>query len=386
MLCAAALAVPSAASAQSQSLDQGAVFGMTNGLLGNQVVAYPRAADGTLGARRSFATGGRGSGTIEDSANGLVLGDENGEASPNNLGAPPKFLYATNAGSDTLTVFRVRPDRLERVEVQAVGDHPTSVTVSDGIVYVMNSGGFMCSGSDPLALAPNITGYRVSAGGQLDPIPGSRRFLSGGVLSGCNQVSFTPDGNTLIVTQQQIDLIDTFAVRADGTLDGPHRQTTTGNGPFGFAFTHGQDTKLVTTENFGAVPLLGGVASYDIAGDGTLAAVGPTERNGQSDTCWIVITNDDQLAFTTSFGAGASISSYRVGADGDVTLLNARAANLGVAGAADLALSADSRYLYAINSLDGSITAFRIGEGGTLTKLQSVPTGGLLGVIGISAT
>ena len=134
------------------------------------------------------------------------------------------------------------------------------------------------------------------------------------------------------------------------------------------------------------MPLLGGVASYEIAGDGTLAAVGPTERNGQSDTCWIVITNDDTLAFTASFGAGASICSYRVGADGDVTLLNARAANLGVAGAADLALSADSRYLYAINSLDGSITAFRIGEGGTLTKLQSVPTGGLVGVIGISAT
>ena len=386
MLCAAVLAVPAAASAQSPSLERGAVYGMTNGLLGNQVVAYPRAADGTLGARRSFATGGRGSGTIEDSANGLVLGDENGESSPNNLGAPPKFVYATNAGSDTLTVFRVLPDRLERVEVQAVGDHPTSVTVSNGIVYVMNSGGFMCSGTDLLALAPNVTGYRVSPDGQLDPIPGSRRFLSGGVLSGCNQVSFTPDGKTLLVTQQQIDLIDTFAVKADGTLDGPRPRTTTGNGPFGFAFTHGQDPKLVTTENFGALPLLGGVASYDISGDGTLSAVGPTERNGQSDTCWIVITNDDKLAFTTSFGAGASISSYRVGADGDLTLLDARAANLGVAGAADLALSADSRYLYATNSLTGSITAFRIGEGGTLTNLQSVSTGGLLGVIGISAT
>lgn len=378
--CALA-AVPGVAAAQS-SEQTAAVYGMTNGLFGNTVVAYPRAGNGTLGEPQRYATGGRGSGTIEDSSNGLVLADRNTEASPNNLPGTGRFLFATNAGSDSLTVFRVTRDGLQRVGVQKVGDHPTSVTVSNGIVYVMNSGGFMCSGSDLLALPPNVTGYRLSASGELTPIPGSRRFLSGGLLSGCNQVSFSPDGKVLIVTQQQFDKIDTFKVNDDGTLSGPRSQPTTGNGPFGFTFT--RRGELVTTENFGAVPLLGGVASYEIGDDGTLSPIGSTERNGQSDTCWVVITDDDRFAYTASFGDNGSISSYRVQRNGQMSLIDQEAANL-LTGASDLALSGDSRYLYALNSLLGTITAFRVGSDGALTKVDTAPTGGLLGVIGLSA-
>jgi 6-phosphogluconolactonase (cycloisomerase 2 family) len=182
--------------------------------------------------------------------------------SPNNLQGTAKFLFATNAGSDSISVFRIEPDGLELVDVEpSNGQRPTSVMVSKGVVYVMNSGGFMCSGTEG---PPNITGFRLDERGELTPIPGSTRPLSGAPLYGCNQMSFDKSGDVVIVTQQA-DVIDTFTVNNDGTLDGPTPQQSTGNGPFGFAFT--QRGQLVTTENFGAAPGQGGAASYDVALD-----------------------------------------------------------------------------------------------------------------------
>ena len=57
-----AAAYPTLASAQST----GAVFVMTNAADKNEVIAYPRAANGTLGDSVSYDTHGRGSGGITD--------------------------------------------------------------------------------------------------------------------------------------------------------------------------------------------------------------------------------------------------------------------------------------------------------------------------------
>jgi 6-phosphogluconolactonase (cycloisomerase 2 family) len=373
--------VAGTATAQADRPDfrPGAVFGMTNDVQGNQVVAYNRGADGRLTEAGSFPTGGSGSGTIEDSANGLVLGNRSGESSPNNLKGTAKLLFATNAGSDSVSVFRVEPDGLQLVDVESSnGDRPTSITVSKGVVYVMNSGGFMCSGlMDP----PNVTGFRLDEGGELTPIPGSRRQLSGAPMYGCNQVSYDKTGENLIVTQQQADVIDTFRRNADGTLTGPRQQQSTGNGPFGFAFT--QRNQLVTTENFGAAPAQGGAAAYDIERDGTLRPTSPTVRNGQSDTCWVVITDDNRYAYTASFGDDGAISSYRVRPDGSLELMNSQEDTTGP-GTADSALSGDSKYLYVRNSNRNSITAFEVENDGGLRRIHEVqsgaPSGGVLGI------
>ncbi|MBA3885449.1 MAG: beta-propeller fold lactonase family protein [Acidobacteria bacterium] len=371
----------SAAEAQESgaSLRPGAVFGMSNDPTNNEVVAFSRGADGLLTPAGSFPTGGTGSGTIEDSANGLILANRSGESSPNNLQGTAKFLFATNAGSDSVSVFRVEPDGLELVDVEpSNGQRPTSVTVSKGVVYVMNSGGFMCSGTEG---PPNITGFRLDGRGELTPIPGSTRPLSGAPLYGCNQVSFNKSGDVVIVTQQQADIIDTFIVNKDGTLDGPTPQQSTGNGPFGFAFT--QRGQLVTTENFGAAPGQGGAASYDIEKDGTLTPLSPTVRNGQSDTCWVVITDDNRYAYTASFGDDGAISSYRVEPDGNLALLNGQEDTTGP-GTADSTLSGDSKYLYVRNSNRNTISVFRVENDGGLTRIQEVqsgaPSGGALGI------
>lgn len=353
----------------------GAVYAMTNDGTRNEVVVLNRGADGLLAPAGSFATGGRGSGTFENSANGLILGEQ----SPNNLNGSLKFLYATNAGSNSISVFRTTAAGLELVEVEpSGGDHPISVTVHDNLLYVLNGGASNCSGG-----VPSISGFVVGPRGELTPIPGSTRPVSGGSNSGCAQISFTPAGDVLVVTQRQADKIDTYRVdRGTGLASGPIVNETTGMGPFGFTFT--QRGQLLTTENFGAAPLQGGAASYDVLRDGTLLPLGPTTRNGRSDTCWIVNTDDGRYAYTTNFQTG-DISSFRVEPDGTLVLLNPSAAVIGM-GASDQALSVNSRYLYARNALQGTISVFRVENDGSLVRLQdvaAVPPGGA--AIGIAA-
>ncbi len=79
-----------AAHAQTSDTDlrRGAVFAMSNARDGNEVAAFSRAPDGALTQVGSFPTGGTGSGSFEDSDNGLILGTIAGEIAPNNLIEP----------------------------------------------------------------------------------------------------------------------------------------------------------------------------------------------------------------------------------------------------------------------------------------------------------
>ena len=383
LAAATALLVPfgaGVATAELTTSRPGAVFSMTNDMDGNKITAFARRADGTLDRRESIATGGLGTGGPEDSANGLILANVAGEASPTNTKASPQYLLALNGGSDSVSVFRNDPSGLKLVDLEdSMGTRPISITVNRGVAYVLNAGSFMCSG---LGEQPNITGFTFDGNGQLTPIPASTRPLSGIPNSGCTQVAFDKTGKVVVVDEQQADVITTYIRNADGTLSQPTPQQSTGNGPFGLNFT--QRNQLLTTENFGAAPAQGALASYAInETTGTLTPLSPSVKNGQSDTCWVVITDDNRFAFTSSFGDDGGISSYRVLADGSLQLLNSQAATVG-SGSSDLTLSGDSMYLYAKNSVEGSVTAFRVERDGELTEIDEEQDGGLFGSIGLA--
>lgn len=223
----------------------------------------------------------------------------------------------------------------------------------------------MCTG---LEGPPNITGFTFDAQGQLTPIPGSTRPLSGLPNSGCTQVAFDKTGKVVFVDEQQADVITSYTRHQDGTLSGPTAQQSTGNGPFGLNLT--QRNQLLTTENFGAAPGQGGLASSAINEQtGILSPLSPTVRNGQSDTCWVAITDDNKFAFTSSFGDDGGISSYRVAPDGSLVLLDTEAATVGT-GSADVTLSGNSHYLYVKNTLLGTVTSFVIEADGALTQID----------------
>ena len=278
------------------------------------------------------------------------------------------------------------------------GEKPVSVTVNHGILYVLHSGEteddlfdenmeFIAPNCSTGGL-PSITGFRVAADGKLTAIPNSTRMLSGDPFSGCAQVSFNPAGNMVVVTERMaVDppsannkmpagdegLIVTFQMNADGTPGQKRLINATGEGPFGFTFT--KSGNLLTTEQFDGPmgPMRGGAAGYSVNASGMLSASGPSVANGGTDSCWIVATDDGQWAFVASFfDPSPRISSYRVAANGALSIVDADAVVPPMQGVADLALSGDSRFLYNVNALNGMVTGYRIGSNGSLTLMQSV--------------
>lgn len=367
--------------AQGQA-EAGAVYALTNSPVRNEVIAFRRAPDGTLAMPRHYDTGGKGSGAFENVDTMIVLGSAAGQSSPVDLGGGSDLLFAANAGSDEVSVFRVQTNGdLQLVDTEpSGGERPISLTVKNNLLYVLNSAGDLTGAGFCLGGAPMISGFRVAADGQLTPIPGSTRALSGGSNSGCAQISFNPTGNVLIVTQLADDTIDTFTVNPDGTVSGPIINQTTGTGPFGFTFDRAG--RILMTENSGAREGQGTVTTYTIGSDGRLTGASPVLAIGETDPCWFVVTPDGRFGYVTSFGpvpivsvrAEASrrgaVSSFRIGGDGTLTMLNNQAALTGV-GAADLALSRDGRYLYALNSVEGTVTGWRVEADGALTLVTA---------------
>ena len=222
----AAAASPAFASASSPG-QPAAVFVQTDNTAGNRVVAYDRAADGTLTPAGSYATGGRG---------GILAGSVvDHTASQGSLTYDPRhgLLYAVNAGSDTISVFAVRGDRLALREVLSSGGaFPVSVAVHGDLVYVLNA---LNGGS--------VQGYRV-LGSFLVRIPGSHRALgldpnaTPQFTTTPGQVAFTPDGTQLVVTTKgNGNDIDVFGVGFGGLLSAkPTVNAEPGTVPFAISF------------------------------------------------------------------------------------------------------------------------------------------------------
>lgn len=386
VIAVTALSLPlGAAEAQAgpSAVGTGAVFGMTNGILGNSVTAFSRNAEGRLQPAGSFSTGGTGSGVLENNATSLILGKGN-QQSPTDLGGGDRFLFAANAGSNSISVFERTGASLRRVEVEQAQqgniNHPISLTLHSNILYVLNGATTNCTAGNP-----TISGFTVSTAGRLTPIAGSTQPVPGGLLSGCAQVSFDQTGKRLVVSERQTDNLATYRVDGAGRAGPPRSNATTEIGPFGLNFTN--DNVLLSAVNNAALPLQGGAASYAINADDSLTPLSATaERNGRSDTCWIEITDDGRFAYTTNFQTG-DISSYRVGSDGRLTLIKSVAASVHspLPGAFDLAL-VDSRFLYAIDSNLATVSGYEIGSDGSLKALGEQSIGSLPGTFGVAAT
>lgn len=361
------LLIGSASAAPQPAAGPGAVFAMTNVTADNRIVSYRRAVDGSLTRVGIMSTRGRGLGTDLDTQGALRLSRDS------------RFLYATNAGSDDVTVFRVDGTRLTFLQKVYAGDVPNSLTLHGDLLYVLNG-----------SVAGNgIRGFRVAGDGRLTPMPRSFRLLSSPIAVP-GQVEFSPDGTVLVVTQKTTNLsltpaiaLDTFLVGRDGLPSAaPRREASHGRRPFSLAFRSADE--LVVTESFDAAPNASALSSYRLSPNGDLSVVSGTVRNRQTDVCWVVITKDGRHVFAANFGSG-TISSYRYSDTGKLQLLDARAAFTGATSQpVDLALSADSRYLYLLLRGTGAVASFAIQQDGGLRPLGVLKGGGLPRAYGVS--
>jgi 6-phosphogluconolactonase len=315
----------------------GAVFTETNASV-NAVQVYQQAADGTLTPGASYPTGGAGSGAA-------------GLGSQGALALERGWLLAVNAGSNDVSAFRVRGSQLELVNrVPSGGTTPNSVTMHDGIAYVLNSGG-----------TGNITGFKLSRHG-LSPLSGATQPLSS-ATAGAVQVSFTPRGDQLVVSEKGANVIDTYPVDRWGRAGAGTAHASAGAAPFGFAF--GKDDSLLVTEAAASA-----LSSYQLDPFTTITASLP---NGQGAACWAASTRDGRLVYTAD-AATDSISAYSVAWNGTLSLLTPGGATAQLATGThplDEAISHD-RFLYVNGGNTGTINAFKIAWNGSLTSLGSV--------------
>ncbi|MGH8238566.1 MAG: lactonase family protein [Steroidobacteraceae bacterium] len=319
---------------------------MSNEASGNAVLAFKQRADGRLRSWREFPTEGLGTGG--------GLGNQGALASDGDL------LFVVNPGSDDISVFRIDRSGLELVDrTSSGGVRPVSVTVDRDLLYVLNAG------------SDNIAGFIVGHNGRLHALPGSEQPLSGTGVAPA-QIQFSQDGRTLIVTEKATNQLVTFSLNHAGIPTGRQQFTSPGQTPFGFALGRGR--QLLVSEAAGGAANASSVTSYRIRRDGTLHVLDASVPTHQTAACWVAITPDGRFAYATNTGS-ANLSAYRVRANGQLVLLqdDGIAARVGPGGAPiDLTFSEQGEFLHVLGSGDHTITTFRVGFLGQLTRVDRV--------------
>src|SRR6266705_3066508 len=150
----AVMAVPGTASAAAgASPVVGHVYVNDNTAGTNTIGVFDRHADGALTphAGSPFAAGGAGTGAGLASQGALQISPDG------------RFLLAVDAGSNQVSVLRIKPNGSLRLV-------PVSVAIHGDLVYVANAGN---GGS-------NYTGFVLRPGGRLAPVAGSTVALPDG--------------------------------------------------------------------------------------------------------------------------------------------------------------------------------------------------------------
>jgi len=358
LAAAAAIAVPASASASTDASPvAGHVYVNDNTKAANTIGAFDRHADGTLTpeAGSPFAAGGAGTGAGLASQGALQFS------------ADGRFLIAVDAGSNQISVLRIRPDGSLRLVSHGVvasgGTLPDSLAVSGDLVYVANSGA-----------SSNYTGFRLRPNGRLDPIPGSTITLAANAAPG--DVLFNGAGTKLVGTEVGPSRIDSFTVGSDGLLTAAPGSPfpAQGLGPFGSEFRPTNPDQLFVSNAHNTATNSGTISAFTDSRDGTLSPVPDSPfADDQMAPCWVEITHDGQFLFTVNTASG-TISRFQIAPDGTLTPLGSTpVGQTGGVGAVDARLSPDGRFLYVDESRIGKVGGFAV-TGGNLTELSTSPT------------
>ncbi|WP_306600417.1 beta-propeller fold lactonase family protein [Geothrix sp. 21YS21S-2] len=311
----------------------GAVYTLSNAVSGNQILEYRRSVDGSLTYSGAVASGGTGTGANLGSQGAVVLSDDRA------------WLFAVNAGSNSISSFSVHPGGLVLADTApSGGTTPVSLTVRGHLLYVLNQGG-----------TGNITGFWVGARGHLKAIPGSTLPLSSSA-AGAAEVAFSPNQETLVVSEKNTMTLDTYKVRDQGLAVGPTTHPSNGAVPYGFTFT-GRDELLVTEAGSNAV------SSYDLDGN-TLATESASVPSQGAAPCWIAATPDGSFAYATNAHVG-TIAGFSVGREGALNFLGLTPTpSIPV-----LDIASASRFVYALAAGTNQILAYRVRGDGSLAPL-----------------
>lgn len=319
----------------------------------NVVVQMTRNSDGTLTVKSKYFTGGKGT-------NGVKFGDATNTPVPDSLVSQhsviittdKSFLYAVNAGDDTISSFSIDQTSgnltFKKINTTA-GTYPTSLAYSKGFLYVSFQGG-----------SQQLQAYSAGADGSLSII-GAYAIPKNGVNPvSPTQIVVSPNGSYLVVSAGVgSNEAVSYPVNVNGTLGTPVSNVTGVTSPFAGEFIN--NTLYLSTDISNKA-----LASYSFS-SGALTPIGGPVTSGNGGPCWLSITPNGNYAYVGN-GSGP-ISSYSIAANGAVALLNATAANDSAKVAGDSWISPDGKYLYTAYLADDFVLAYTVNGDGSLTKI-----------------
>lgn len=356
-------AAPAQAAGRATDL-VGHVYVLENPAGPNSISVYDRSSNGALTYARTTAIGGLGTGNPLGSQGSLTLA--------------AGHLFAVDGASNQISVVAIHDGALTPAGVyNSRGALPVSVTYSAGRLYVVNNG--------DTTHPANVAGFTVAADGALAPIPGADATLSA-ALPGPAQVAVSPDGAILAVTEKATNIVDTFQIAADGGLDSRISTPAVGQTPFGFAFNPAQPGQLVVADASGGATGASAVTTYRVSerGEVVSASLAP---DYQTAACWLVVTANGKFAYTANAGSG-TISGYRLGSDGGLSLLDANGLTASTGANShplEMTFSPNSHDLYVLDAFTHTLSAFTVGHDGALATITLSGVSLNAGAVGLAA-
>jgi DNA-binding beta-propeller fold protein YncE len=268
----------------------------------NAVLAFHRAADGSLTPLGTFHTGGTGQANPAQ-----VIGPDD---SDQEVVATPdgRFLFAVNQGSNSVTSFRIdRDGRLDRVGTVASGGvQPDSIGIAGDRLYVANRGDSAVG--HPGTVAPNYTGFFIEEKGRLDPIPNSTVTFPKDTSPA--QALISRDGRFLFAdifavpgsTAAQGNTLAPFQIEGNGTLK-PAPGGNVGapvSPPLLLGTAVHPHLNIVYAGLTGAARI--GVFSYDETGRTSFVTSVPDQG---AAPCWIVVSADGKYLYAANTGTNS---------------------------------------------------------------------------------
>jgi 6-phosphogluconolactonase (cycloisomerase 2 family) len=336
------------------------VYTSTNDAARNEVLVFEEHAGSGLQLRQRIATGGNGTGAGLGSQGAVTLSEDG------------RFLFVVNAGSHSVSTFRLGRRGLRLISVVSSGGlAPTSVAESGGLVFALNTAG-----------AGGVVGF-ANLRGRLLPVANSARGLSASGGTAPAQVGFTDDGDTLLVTERATNLLTTYRVMDDGSLGTAQPNASAGMTPFGFAVDK-RGTVLVS-EAFGGAADASTLSSYRFADAApqTPVVISASVGAQQTAACWVAVTPNGRHAYTTNTGSG-TVSLYRIARDGRVAVVQPAAATVAGSAPIDASVSANGRRLHVLMAGVNVISSYRIAGDGSLAAAGGA-SGLPRGTVGLAA-
>jgi 6-phosphogluconolactonase len=315
------------------------LYTLSNQSAENKLLVYNRLTNGSLEYDTSVSLTGKGTGALLGSANPLTSS------------ADGNWLFAVNAGSNSLTSIDIRGSLpIARDTIGTNGVKPVSVAVFSNWVYVLNQGG---NGS--------ICGFIYDGNGSLNYIPNSFLQLGTGPVNPA-QISFNNEGTALIVTEKDSSKLDLIHLDNNGGISSIQKFASFSGKPYGFARNNNNYV-------FCSEALQNYFSVYKVNSN-SIDLVSTPVSTAQTGACWVGLLPNQKYAYMLMAGTSC-LTGFDVSSPTTPSLLNIDG-NSGSTGnhPIEFVAAKNSKLIYVLCSGTNSINVFDVSKTGTLNPVQ----------------